>query len=157
MHLLINMWMLYHFGQYVEDEFANVFPNNGQSSFLLLFFGGIVVSSIYSYTKHRNNSRYSALGASGTVSAILFAHIIMSPVSRISLYFMIPMPAWVFGIAYLWYEYSMSKRNRRRRGIGHDAHFYGALFGIIFMAIIDFNYLIECVDSIKWSIGELFA
>jgi len=147
MHLLINMWVLYMFGINVEKEFAAKFPNNGLISYVILYFGGIAFASLPAMLKHKNNPRYNALGASGAVASILYAFIILSPISRISLYFMVPLPAFIFGILYLWYEYAMDKRSKGN--IAHDAHFYGALFGIIFMVFIDYNYITECIHDIQ--------
>lgn len=129
-HLLFNMLSLYFFGPAVERTFReNIFgPGLGEAYFLLLYIGALVVSSIYTYFKQKDNMYYNALGASGAVSAVIYAAVLLFPLSRISLYF-IPMPAWVFGAVYLIGSWYMARRNVGN--IGHDAHFWGAVYGFL--------------------------
>jgi membrane associated rhomboid family serine protease len=141
MHLLVNMWVLYIFGQFVEAELTNAFPFSGRISFVLLYVGGIAFASSSALVKHKDNIRYNSLGASGAVAAVLYAFIIMRPTHSIYLYFMIGLPAFLFGVLYLWYEYSMDKRSK----------------GILFMLVIDYNYLIECYLDIKFYISSFLT
>ncbi|MEZ4883559.1 MAG: rhomboid family intramembrane serine protease [Chitinophagales bacterium] len=137
MHLLFNMWALYLFGGMVESRFGEYFGGMGITLYLLLYFGGMVAASSVSFMNHRENPAYRALGASGAVSAVLFVAIVFDPwMSLIIFPIPIPMPAIVLGIAYLAYSYWAAKQGRDN--IGHDAHFYGALFGVLF--IIAFRY-----------------
>jgi membrane associated rhomboid family serine protease len=125
-HLIFNMISLYFFGYVVEAWL-------GQILYVLLYLSAIIISDIPTYLKYKNNSNYASLGASGAVSAIIFASILLHPINLIFIYF-IPMPAFVFGILYLAYSYYMDKQNRDH--INHSAHFYGAVVGIAFIAIL---------------------
>jgi len=128
MHLLFNMLTLYFFGRIIEGLFEGA-GLGGKISYLLLYFLGLIVASIPSYQKHKNNYSYRALGASGAVSAVVFASVLFSPWNTIYIYF-IPMPAVVFAILYIWYCVYMSKRGGDN--INHDAHLWGSLFGLSF-------------------------
>ena len=100
-----------------------------------MYLVAIIVSSIPAYLKHNSNSYYRSLGASGAVSAILFSSILISPLSSlIILPIPIPIPAWLFGPLYLLYSWYMARRGGDN--IGHDAHFMGAVFGLIATVIL---------------------
>jgi membrane associated rhomboid family serine protease len=129
-HLIFNMITLLLFGKLVEQGLSLYF-NNGMTLFMLLFLLGAIVSSIPTIVKHKNNHWYNAVGASGAVSAVLFAGIFFEPMMGIYLFLIpIPIPGIIFGIAYLAYSHYMSKKNTDN--INHDAHFTGAIFGFIF-------------------------
>lgn len=136
MHLFFNMFALYSFGVGLErDIFPEFFPLHARYFYLLLYFGGIVVSSVPAYEKHKNDPGYSAIGASGAVFAVLFSYILINPTAMLGLMFIpIPIPAFVLGILYLGYEFYMSKRGKTN--IGHDAHFWGGIYGLVFTAIL---------------------
>ncbi|HPB02871.1 MAG: rhomboid family intramembrane serine protease [Bacteroidales bacterium] len=140
MHLFINMWVLYIFGEVVEKSLKLIYGNEGTLYFMLLYFGGLIFSSMYSYGRHLNNPQYSALGASGAVSGITFAYILMYPMSGLMIFpIPIQLPAFIFGILYLIYSWYMGRRGKDN--IGHDAHFFGALYGVIFMIILDYRFV----------------
>ncbi len=130
-HLLINMMVLYSFGQVVETYYGIVFETKGIFYYLLLYVGGTVLSTTPAYGKYRDDYSYSAVGASGAVSAVVFASIVFDPLNKIYL-FLIPIgiPAIIFGSLYLVYSWYMSKKNVDN--IGHDAHFWGAVYGFLF-------------------------
>jgi len=130
-HLLVNMIELYSFGLVVERGFYSYFGSRYVLYYLLLYGGALLLSILPAYGKHRNDVFYNAVGASGAIAAVVFASILLEPAQRIYLFF-IPygIPAPVFGLLYLAYEYYMSKRGKDN--IGHDAHFWGAIFGVIF-------------------------
>ncbi|MFV0606439.1 MAG: rhomboid family intramembrane serine protease [Niabella sp.] len=128
MHLFFNMFTLYFFGRLIEVYFA-MYGLGGKVAYLLLYFIGLVVASIPSYIKHQNDYAYRGLGASGAVSAVVFACVLFQPWGTLYLYF-IPMPAIVFAILYLWYCVYMSKR--AADNINHDAHLWGSLWGLAF-------------------------
>lgn len=149
LHLIFNMYALWIFGPVVEDQILPVLcgsftePNHklGMALFIVLYTGAIYASSISEYYKNRNNSHYSSLGASGAVNALIFCYIVCAPMSTLGFFF-IPMPAWVFGIAYLAISYYLSRRNTGNDSvdrIGHEAHFWGAIFGIVFIVILGFT------------------
>jgi membrane associated rhomboid family serine protease len=138
MHLAVNMYVLYMFGDILEQYLLPAyFGNQAKLIFLLIYFGGMIVSDIPSYVKHRFDGTYRALGASGAVSAIVFAGIIINPwMGGIGLIFLpgITLPPVVFGGLYLVYSAYMANRNRDN--VNHDAHFYGALFGLVLPGLL---------------------
>ena len=129
-HLILNMIALFMFGREIERTFTLL----GMSSmlFLVLYLAGIVVASLPSFIKHRNNAYYRSLGASGGVAAVLFSYIYFAPWDRILIWF-IPVPAIIAAIAYLVYSAYMSRKGGDY--INHDAHFYGAVFGFLFTLV----------------------
>ena len=134
-HLMINMFVLYSFGEQVEYFMKYYFGLKGNLYFVLLYVGGIFFSVVPAFEKHRNDSWYNAVGASGAVSAVVFSSIIFWPASKIMFLLLpIPIPAVVFGILYLVYSAYMSRK--ASDNIGHDAHFWGALFGVVFTIVI---------------------
>ena len=131
MHLFINMFVLYSFGNAVIEAFLFYFAAKGYMFYLLLYIGGIVFSVLLDYGKHKDDAYYNAVGASGAVSAVLFASILLHPSGKIMLFpIPFPLPSVVFGVFYLVYSAVMAKR--AKDNIGHNAHFLGAVFGIAF-------------------------
>lgn len=135
MHLLINMFVLLSFGRMVEASFIYLLGfGKGAYFFILLYIGGVLLSALPSYGKHKDDAGYRAVGASGAVSAVVFASILISPLTGIRFIFIpFDIPAFVFGILYLIYSAYMARK--ASDNIGHDAHFYGALFGLVFTII----------------------
>jgi len=126
-HLLINMFVLWQFGTFVENTFNLYFGDvMGRMAFIVLYFGAIILSSVPTYFKHQNNAYYSAVGASGGTSAIVFAYVIFNPWGW---FIYPPLPALLFAIGYLFYSSYMGKKGNDN--IGHDAHFWGAIFGFV--------------------------
>lgn len=137
MHLAFNCLALYSFGSVLEEYFfPQLFgPKLGKIYYLILFTGGIYAASITEYYRNRNNSSYSSLGASGAISSIMFCFILVSPLSKISLFFF-PMPGWVGGALLLGISYYLIQRKKNSSysdNISHESHFWGALFGIAFI------------------------
>lgn len=131
MHLIFNAYVLFSFGKIVELTYLNIFGfGKGHLNYILLYVGGLAVSSFYSYAKHQDNPHYNALGASGAVSAVLFSFIAIYPSENLSLMFIpIPIKAWMMGGGYLLYSHFMAKK--QMDNVGHDAHFWGAVFGFV--------------------------
>lgn len=149
MHLAFNMFSLYMFGGNVEATFSdgNVFGTKGSLFFILLYVGGLAMSSLYSYEKNKNNIYYNALGASGAVSAVIFAFIILAPTQKLLFLFLpIPIPAYLFGIIFLGAEYYLGKRGQSN--IGHDAHFWGAIYGIAFTLILKPSLMHSFIEQV---------
>jgi membrane associated rhomboid family serine protease len=133
-HLIFNMFSLYFFGEAMEMFLGQIFGSNGAFYYLALYIVGIVVSEIPTFLKHRTNSSYKSLGASGGVSALLFAFILLAPLQKVCLYFAICIPGFIFGAIYMAYSFYESRKMGGR--VNHDAHIYGAIFGILFMAVL---------------------
>lgn len=134
-HLLINMFVFYQFGEIVEAYFVNIFGEMmGRLNFLLLYLVTIAFGDIPTFFKHKENPNFASVGASGAVSGILFAFILFDPWARLGLFFIIPCPAIVAAVLYLVYS-SWASRNQGGR-IDHDAHFYGAIFGMLFTIVL---------------------
>jgi len=134
-HLIFNMLTLYFFGPVVERYFTDSFgTGTGSALFIFLYFSAIAVSSIGDLIKYRNSPGYNAVGASGAVSAILFASILFEPRMGIYIFMIpIPIPGFIFAPLYLLYCWYMAKRNIDN--IGHSAHFWGAVYGLLFPII----------------------
>lgn len=141
MHLGFNMYVLYLFGNITENFLVAQYGTKGYVMFITLYIGGVMFATLPSIRKHKNNDLYFSLGASGAVSSVLFAAILIHPSMELLFFFAIPMKAVIFGPLYLALEYYLSKNSKGR--IAHDAHFAGAIFGIIFMLLLDFNYFIN--------------
>jgi len=134
-HLFINMFVFYSFGSMVEKAYRYYFNSKYVLYFLLLYVGALLLSIIPSFGKHKNDVFYSSVGASGAVSAIVFSSILIAPLQKIYIFFIpVGIPAILFGVLYVGYEYWMSRR--AKDNIGHDAHLWGALFGLIFTIIM---------------------
>ena len=119
-HLFVNMLTLYFFASSVTSFL-------GTTGFLLVYFGSLIIGNLLSLYFHKDDYAYTAVGASGAVVGVLYAAILLQPDMMLGLFFIIPMPAYVFGIGYLFY--SIWAMKARRDNIGHDAHFGGAMGG----------------------------
>ncbi|MBK6953301.1 MAG: rhomboid family intramembrane serine protease [Crocinitomicaceae bacterium] len=155
MHLTFNMFALYLFAVQVtpdtpgnhahyslEPELISRYGPKGYLYFGALYLGGILFSTMWSLYKHRNNPYYNSLGASGAISAVIFAYILLNPMDKMGVFPFPPIiPAFIFGPLLLVFEYFLAKRGGT--GIAHDAHLAGALFGVIFITILDYRILLE--------------
>jgi membrane associated rhomboid family serine protease len=136
-HLLFNMLSLYFLGDLLLKQWIIEFGSiKGIGLFALLYVIGGVAATIIPYTRNQDNPSYKALGASGAVSAVIFAAILWNPTMKLGLLFIpFPIPAYIFGPLYLLIEY-FAMRNIKS-GIAHDAHLGGAIFGILFVLFIN--------------------
>ena len=132
-HLLINMFTFWSFGTYIEEGFDVL--GFGTSGFLGLYFGGMIVASLYDLIKHKNDPYYNSVGASGAISAVLFTSIFFNPFGKILLFAIIPIPGILFGPLYLVYCQYMNKKGGGN--INHNAHFYGAVYGLIYPLLLE--------------------
>lgn len=147
LHLAVNLYVLYSFGGFVEYKYEAWFGDKGMFYFFIMYVGGLIISVVPDYYKHRHDIYYNAVGASGAVSAIVFAFMVFEPMAPMGLLFIpVRIPAIIFGLLYLGYSYYMAKRGGDN--IGHNAHFWGAVFGFVFtiamkpMLLVHFIYQI---------------
>lgn len=141
-HLIINMIVLLSFGMGIESKF-NTLAQKGTIQwpalhYTALYLGGIIIASISTIIKNRNNYNYSGVGASGAVAAVVFCHIFFEPRQNIYFFGLVPIPGIIFGILYLIYSQYMNKKGNDN--INHDAHFYGAVYGFLYPLILDPGY-----------------
>jgi membrane associated rhomboid family serine protease len=129
MHLLFNMMTLFFFGRAMEPLFTEIL---GTFGFGLFYLGGLIISILPTYLKNRRNSNYHSLGASGAVSAVLFAYVLWSPWSRILVWF-VPVPAIIYAVLYVGYSIYMDQRGQGN--INHSAHLWGAAYGVVFTVL----------------------
>jgi membrane associated rhomboid family serine protease len=140
MHLIFNMMTFYFFAFALERDI-------GTGQFILLYVLGLLISHAGTYYKHRNNPEYACLGASGAISAVLFAAIVYRPDQSLFIIpIPVPIPAPLFAIGYLAYTYYASRHPHGR--INHDAHLGGALTGLVFVALTEpraYTYLLNSI------------
>jgi membrane associated rhomboid family serine protease len=133
-HLIFNMFSFYMFGEFVEDGFNVIFGSAGKLLYLLLYILSLVVSLLPTYFKNKDNEYYRSLGASGAVSAVIFAGIMLKPDLKMGLIFLpIMIPGFVFGPVYLLISAWLDRKGSDN--INHSAHIWGALFGIAFLIV----------------------
>ena len=128
-HLLFNMITFYFFAFPLERTI-------GPMRLLALYLIALVLSNFGTWRKHRNDPDYASLGASGAISAVLFAYIVYYPTQSLIIFpIPLPIPAPVFAVLYLGYTWYSARQARGR--INHDAHLDGALTGLAFVAITE--------------------
>lgn len=144
-HLIFNMLSLYMLGGTAE-YFVQELTGAG-IMFIVLYLSGIIVSSLPSFIKNRNNSYYRSLGASGGVASLVFFFIYYAPWAKLGILFIpIGIPAILFGGLYLAYEIYMSKRGHGN--VNHDAHLWGSLYGLFFGFLLDSSHGVNFVNSL---------
>ena len=161
-HLIFNMFTLYFFGPEIESVFKSILgQTTGSIFYILLYLSALIVSIIPSYFKNKDNASYYSLGASGAVSAIIFAYVLINPMNYMGVLFIpVMLPAFLFGLIFI--LISMSLEKKQSGGINHSAHIAGGIYGIIYMIAIffivaDINLLSSFIDQIKVeSITDLF-
>jgi len=153
MHLLFNMYSFYLFGDLVERTFVQIFGESGKIIYLILYIISLIVCLLPTYFNNQNNYHYRSLGASGAVSAVIFAGIFLYPTMGMGI-FPIPfhIPGFVFGPLYLILSAYLAKKGHGN--INHSAHIWGAIFGIVFLMITTsflskFNAFENFINAIK--------
>lgn len=145
-HLLFNMVTLYFFSDRVETL---VVERIGMVGYVAFYLSAIVVAILPTYSAHRHDAGYRSLGASGAVSAVLFAYILLNPWAGIYLFFIpIPIPAIVYAVLYVGYSIWMDRRGGGN--VNHSAHLWGAAYGVMFLLLIE-------PDSLAGFMRELAA
>ncbi|MDJ0748609.1 MAG: rhomboid family intramembrane serine protease [Woeseiaceae bacterium] len=135
-HLLVNMFVLWSFGNAIERSYYPAFLGDFTAQkFMLLYFGGIVAASVPDFVRYNRNANYAALGASGGVSAVVFAAILFEPWQNLYLYGVIGIPQILAGAAYLYYSWYQDRR--AKDNIAHMAHFAGAVWGFVITGLMN--------------------
>lgn len=152
-HLLANMLVLFFFGPTLVEQFSTeyLYGKMGSTIFAIMYISSIAVSSLRTLYKNINNPAYNALGASGAVSSVLFIYILLFPTNLLYLYGIVPIPAILVGIGYLYYSSKMASKGLDN--INHDAHFDGAIYGLAFIILSKpktvVNFLYQILDVIN--------
>lgn len=167
MHLAFNMYTFYSFGTFLEliftrePYFHRMFPEldfwgekQGEIRFVLLYAAGAVVACIPSLIKHKDNANYRSVGASGAVSAVLMAFMVMFPTWEIQLFYIVPMPAFIGAFVFFGLEHYLSRKGNTN--IAHDAHIWGALFGILFVAALNPEFITLFVSHVSRYLADFF-
>lgn len=153
-HLIFNMISLYLFGQFVETGFDFIFGPGGKILYLVMYLLALIFSLLPTYAKNKDNHSYRSLGASGAVSAVIFAGIMLEPNNKIGLLILpVMIPGFVFGPLYLIVSAWLDKRGRDN--INHSAHIWGALFGVAFLIIAgyvsgDYNVVEQFIAKVRY-------
>lgn len=153
LHLFVNMFVLYQFGRVVEYDLVLHFGHvGGGVLYAITYLLTIIMADVPTFYKHRNNPSFASVGASGGVSGILLIYIMLHPWSMLGLYLVIPVPAIIFGVMYLWYS-SWAAKNQGGN-IDHDAHFYGAVAGVLIAIItrpsIFSEFINKLINNFPW-------
>jgi membrane associated rhomboid family serine protease len=131
-HLLVNMFTLFFFSPLIEQAYT-IFL--GKLGFLVFYVGALIVSILPTFLANRDNPRYRSLGASGAVSAVLFAFVLLKPWATIYVFYFLPVPAIVFAVLYVVYSIYMDSRSSDN--VNHSAHLWGAAFGVSFTLLMN--------------------
>ncbi|HZV68123.1 MAG TPA: rhomboid family intramembrane serine protease [Saprospiraceae bacterium] len=146
-HLLVNMFVLYSFGEFIENYIISEFDDPwGKVIFCVMYLLNIIIANIPTYLKQKHNPSFASIGASGAVSGIIFIFILLRPWSTLSLFFIIPVPAIILGVGYLIYSSWAAKKGHGN--FDHSAHFTGALAGMFMIILLRKEILIEFVHSL---------
>ncbi len=133
MHLLFNMVTLWSFGGAVERVFVEWM---GPAGYVGFYLSAIVVAMLPTYLRHRHDTRYRSLGASGGVSAVLFSFILFDPWSKLIIFpIPVPIPAILFAVIYVGYSIWMDRRGGGN--VNHSAHLWGAAYGVLFTLLLE--------------------
>lgn len=148
-HLGLNMYVLYIFGQTVEQEYVWQLGKWGMPAYIMMYFVALFVSSIPAYLKNKTNGGYRSLGASGATSGVVFASVLFDP---LRMFLFPPVPAFVFAIGYLAYSFWASKN--KRDNIGHEAHAYGAIVGLLITVALMPNKVQDFLGQFQHLLGQ---
>ena len=156
LHLFFNMYVLYMFGPYLELYFEYN-ASLGFISYILFYILSAIFATIPALYKNGNNPNYLSLGASGAVSAVVFAYIVLNPLRELGIILLpgIWIPGFIFGILYLVAENYMSKK--KYSNIAHDAHISGSLFGVFFILFFDLKNASNFIETISTYISNLLS
>ncbi len=140
-HIVMNLLTLYYLGSVLEQIFAHKYGPIGSLIYVLIYFGSMLGGDILSLMMHRNHPDYTAVGASGAISGVVFALVLLMPYQYILLFLIIPMPFWLYGVLFV--LFSLFGIRTGIGNIGHDAHLGGALVGLLICGIFFPSIAIE--------------
>ena len=152
-HLIFNMLALYLFGGSVETAFVDLMQSSsGRYVYLLMYVSALLISLLPTYFKNKENYNYRSLGASGAVSAVIFAGLMLAPETEVFIFFIpIPIPGFIFAPLYLLISAVMDKKGNT--GINHSAHIWGAVYGLAFVImlgrLVDYNVVAAAIRRIQ--------
>jgi membrane associated rhomboid family serine protease len=148
------MLSLYLFGEFVENSFIFLFEDKGKIFYLLMYVAALLVCLLPTFAKHKNDNFYRSLGASGAVSAVIFAGLLLEPRNKVGFFFIPPViPGYIFGPLYLIISTYLEKK--AADNVNHSAHIWGALFGIAFVIVMayilktDYHPLEQFIRKVK--------
>ena len=156
-HLAFNMISLYLFGRFVEQAFLGLFAEKGKILFLAMYVLALPVSLLPTYFKNRHNYHYYGLGASGAVSAVVFAGLLLAPTIRVGFFLLPPIiPGYVFAPLYVIISVVLARKGGDN--INHSAHIWGAVFGLLFVTLAMWllngeNAITNCLRMIMADLG----
>jgi membrane associated rhomboid family serine protease len=150
-HLFFNLFSFYFFGTQLEYIFGIIFPGFGGEVFILFYLLAILVADLPTYFKQRNNPYFNSLGASGAVSAVIFAGIMFFPTEKIYLFGFVGIPGFIYAGLFTWYSIAMDRRGRDY--VNHSAHLYGGLFGVLFITLTRPSTWVEFFSQILAMLG----
>lgn len=151
-HLIFNMLALYLFGKAVENAFVELFGDAGRWVYLFMYVSALLISLLPTYFKHKDSYNYKSLGASGAVSAVIFAGLMLAPETEVYIFFIpIPIPGFIFAPLYLLISAILDKKGQGN--INHSAHIWGSVYGLLFVIVagrlVDYNAITEGIERIK--------
>ncbi len=151
MHLFFNLFSFYFFGNQLEYIFGIIFPGFGGEMFIIFYLIAILAADLPTYFKQRNNPYFNSLGASGAVSAVIFAGIMFFPTEKIYLFGFVGIPGFIYAGLFTWYSIAMDRRGRDY--VNHSAHLYGGLFGVLFITLTRPSTWVEFFSQILAMLG----
>lgn len=151
-HLIFNMLALYLFGAGVERAFEALIGSAGRYVYLGMYVSALLISLLHTYFKNKDNYHYRSLGASGAVSAVIFAGLMLAPETEVYIFFIpIPIPGFIFAPLYLLISAFLDRKGGSN--INHSAHIWGAIYGLAFVIVlgraIDYNVVSAAVERIQ--------
>jgi membrane associated rhomboid family serine protease len=151
-HLIFNMLALYLFGKGVENGFVDLIGPSGRYVYLFMYVSALLISLLPTYFRNKDNYHYKSLGASGAVSAVIFAGLMLAPETEVFIFFIpIPIPGFIFAPLYLLISAVLDRRGGSN--INHSAHIWGAIYGLAFVIVmgrvVDYNVVAEAIERIK--------
>jgi membrane associated rhomboid family serine protease len=152
-HLIFNMLSLYLFGRFVEQGFNEIFGEIGKWYYLALYISALLISLLPTYYKNKNNYAYRSLGASGAVSAVIFAGLMIAPQIEVYFFFIpIPIPGFIFAPLFLIVSALLDRQGGTN--INHSAHLWGALYGLLFVIVagqlVGYNAIQEFIQNVQY-------